>query len=59
MTDFALPRNVRVRNYTVAVVTFLLCHITVFLISYVTEEPFNANLVYLPGNQGQLLFDIR
>ena len=38
-----------VTNYTVAVVTYLTCHVTVFVLSYVLSQPINSSVFYLPG----------
>ena len=42
-------KRVFMRNYTVAVVAYLVCHIAVFIWSYVDQTPVNSNLIYLPG----------
>ena len=44
--------GVVVKNYTVAVVCYLACHIAIFVMSYATEAPVNSNLFYLPGKGG-------
>ena len=43
--------NFLLKNYTAAVLSYLLCHIAVFVWSFVAETPVNSNIVYLPGNR--------
>lgn len=49
VTDSALPEDLFFKNYTVGVLSYLVCHIAVFVWSFATAAPVNSNLVYLPG----------
>ncbi|KAL5270465.1 hypothetical protein ACHWQZ_G001252 [Mnemiopsis leidyi] len=37
------------RNYTAAVLSYLACHITVFVWSFIAETPVSSSLIYMPG----------
>ena len=51
-------KSVFMKNYTVAVVAYLVCHTAVFVWSFVEETPVNSNLLYLPGEMGGIWTDM-